>query len=251
MVLLASSNLEFAYNGRRVLKRLNFTLHWGQVMGVLGINGAGKSTLLKCLNRILAPRSGAVLVEDEDLAGLRRNAVAKKIGYVPQQQPASRLTVFETVLLGRKPHIKWYTSKKDYALVEKILIQLDLSHLSHRPVGALSGGELQKVAIARALAQTPKVLLLDEPTSNLDLNNQLEVMQLLRRIVNNRRLAAVIAIHDLNMALRFCDRLLFLKDHKVHAVLDKNDLRSELIENVYGVKVALQRICGQMVVVPL
>ncbi len=251
MVLLASTNLEFAYNGHPILKRVNFTLHWGQIMGILGTNGAGKSTLLKCLNRILTPRNGAVLVEEEDLAGLRRSVVAQKLGYVPQLSPAGQLTVFETVLMGRKPHFKWHTRKKDYAVAEKILNRLDLTHLASRRVKDLSGGEMQKVAIGRALAQNPKVLLLDEPTSNLDLNNQLDVMQLLRRIVDEKQISAVIALHDLNMALRFCDRLLFLKDQHVHAVLDKKDLKSELIEAVYGVKVALQQISGQLVVVPL
>lgn len=251
MVLLASTNLVYAYNGHPVLKRVNFTLHQGQILGILGVNGAGKSTLLKCLNRILKPSGGAVMVDNEDLGAMRRNHVARKLGYVPQRHSVNRLTVFETVLLGRKPHLKWRMGREDYALVEKILIQLGLSNLAHRRMEDLSGGEAQKAAIARALAQTPKVLLLDEPTSNLDLNNQLEVLNLLRRIVDEGRLSAVIAIHDLNMALRFCDRLLFLKDHEVHAVLDRKDLGSKLIEAVYGVKVALQQVCGQLVVVPL
>lgn len=251
MAQLAALNLEYAYNGANVLNQVNFSLPKGQIMGILGVNGAGKSTLLKCLNRILQPKQGSVLVKDEDLARFNRNKVAQKLGYVPQSHARSRIVVFEAVLMGRKPHLKWHLKKKDYLLVEKILNQLGLSHLADRNTEDLSGGELQKVALARALAQTPEILLLDEPTSNLDLNNQLEVMELLRRIVNEEDLSAVIAIHDLNMALRFCDRLLFLKDRRIHAVVASKDLDAQMIETVYGVKVMLKRICNQMVVVPL
>ncbi len=248
---LTVEEIGFGYNGRPVLKGVSFDLEPGQVLGVLGVNGAGKSTLLKCLNRILTPRHGVVRVDGEALRTLDRNTVAQRIAYVPQRHTAGRLTVFEAVLLGRKPHIHWTLSAQDYDLVEKVIRQIGLQHLAMRPVGDLSGGEMQKVAIALALAQSPGILLLDEPTSSLDLRNQLDVMALVHRVVKTRQLSAVVAIHDLNMAVRFADRFLFLKDHGVFAVADKRDLSARVIEAVYGVRVTLERIGGHTVVVPL
>ena len=182
---------------------------------------------------------------------MNQNRVARHIGYVPQRHPETRLTVFEAVLMGRKPHIRWGATGRDYALVETILTQIGLDRLALRPVTDLSGGEIQKVVIARALAQSPRVLLLDEPTSNLDLKNQLEVMGLIRRIVDTQGLCAVVAIHDLNIALRFADRFLFLKNARVHAVCAPENLDPETIRQVYGVEVALATVGGHTVISPL
>jgi iron complex transport system ATP-binding protein len=173
------------------------------------------------------------------------------MGYVPQRHPETRLTVFEAVLMGRKPHIRWSLGEDDYALVENIIEQVGIAHLAMRPVSDLSGGEVQKVIIARALAQSPDILLLDEPTSNLDLKNQLEVMRLIRRIAETQGLSAVVVIHDLNIALRFADRFLFLKDRQIHAVCTKSNLTPETIRQVYGVEVALKKFGDQTLVVPI
>jgi iron complex transport system ATP-binding protein len=153
--------------------------------------------------------------------------------------------------MGRKPHIRWSLAAEDYALVEDIITQMGISDLAMRSVSDLSGGELQKVIIARALAQSPAVLLLDEPTSNLDLKNQLEVMELICRIVETQNLSAVVAIHDLNIALRFADKFVFLKEQSIHAVSTREALDSEMIWQVYGVRVALQKFAGHTVVVPM
>jgi iron complex transport system ATP-binding protein len=233
------------------LSDVNFSLNPGEVMCVLGVNGAGKSTLLKCLNRILKPQRGSVLVEGEDLLLMSQNSVARRMGYVPQRHPETQLSVFEAVLMGRKPHIRWSLAADDYTLVENIITQMGISHLAMRSVSDLSGGELQKVIIARALAQSPGILLLDEPTSNLDLKNQLEVMALIRRIVETKNLSAVVAIHDLNIAMRYADRFVFLKERKIHAISTKEDLDSELIGEVYGVEVALRQFEGHTIVVPM
>ena len=138
--------------------------------------GAGKSTLLKCLNRVLRPQGGSVLLGGNNLLRLPQDAIARRIGYVPQQHSQTRLTVYEAVLLGRRPHMGMTVSKADYTVVEETLQRMGLSDLALRPVSDLSGGEVQKVMLARAMAQSPKILLLDEPTSNLDLKNQIEVM---------------------------------------------------------------------------
>jgi iron complex transport system ATP-binding protein len=203
------------------------------------------------LNRILKPDRGSVLVEGEDLLGMSRNAVARRMGYVPQRHADTQQSVFELVLTGRKPYIQWAIASGDYQLVERIITQMDIAHLSLRPVSGLSGGELQKVIIARALAQSPEILLLDEPTSNLDLKNQIEVMGLIRHIVETQGLSAVVAIHDLNIAVRYADRFLFLKDHKIHAVATQKDLTAEMIRQVYGVEVVLREFNGRTVVVPV
>ncbi|HPQ70572.1 MAG TPA: ABC transporter ATP-binding protein [bacterium] len=247
---LRVANIDFAYHSRPVLSDVSFTLDQGRIMCVLGVNGAGKSTLLKCLNRILKPQRGSVLVNEENLMRLSQNKVARRMGYVPQRHPDSGLTVFETVLMGRKPHIRWGMGTKDYDAAEDTVRQLGLGHLAMRRVTNLSGGELQKVVIARALAQSPEILLLDEPTSNLDLKNQLEVMGIIREIVKTRGLSAVIAIHDLNMAARFADSFLFLKDQKIHSVVERKGLDTETIRAVYGVDVTLREVEGHTVVVP-
>ncbi len=248
---LRVSGLEFSYNSHPVLSDVQFHLEQDRIMCILGVNGAGKSTLLKCLNRILRPQRGSVLVEDRNLLHMTQNSVARHMGYVPQRQPDSRLTVFETVLMGRRPHLQWSLQDKDYEVVEHVLQELGLEALAMRSLMQLSGGEMQKVALARALAQSPDILLLDEPTSSLDLKNQLEVMGLIRRVVHTQDLSAVVAIHDLNMALRFGDSFLFLKDHRVHGIATRDDLNADVIQNVYGVPVALEQCKGQTVVVPL
>lgn len=248
---LEVTNIRFSYNGHPVLSDVTFSIESGRVVCVLGVNGAGKSTLLKCLNRILKPKTGAVLANGEDLLHLSRNRIARLIGYVPQRHPETQLTVFEAVLMGRKPHIQWSLGHADYTLVEETIKQMGIENLAMRKVCDLSGGEVQKVIIARALAQSPEVLLLDEPTSNLDLKNQLEVMRLVRNIVKTKQLTAVIAIHDLNTALRFADSFIFLKNGKVHGICKKDELCSEMIHQVYGVDVAVREIDGHTLVVPL
>jgi iron complex transport system ATP-binding protein len=248
---LEVTNIRFSYNGHLILSDVTFSIESGQIVCVLGENGAGKSTLLKCLNRILKPQKGSVLADGEDLLHISRNKIARLIGYVPQRHPETQLTVFEAVLMGRKPHIQWSLGQDDYALAEEVIEQMGIAHLAMRKVCNLSGGEIQKVIIARALAQSPEVLLLDEPTSNLDLKNQLEVMGLVRSIVETKGISAIIAIHDLNIALRFADRFIFLKNGRIHGICGKNELCSEMIQQVYGVDVALSEVNGHTLIVPL
>ena len=248
---LEVTDIDFSYNGRPVLSEVSFSLDRGQVLCVLGVNGAGKSTLLKCLNRILKPQRGSVLVDGEDLLLMNRNKAARRIGYAPQRHPETHLTVFEAVLMGRKPHMRWSMGKDDYATAERALRQMGLESMAMRPVSRLSGGEQQKVVIARALAQMPEVLLLDEPTSNLDLKSGLELVGLIRRIVESQGLSAVVAIHDLNIALRLADGFLFLMDRGVHSVTTKEGLTPGTIRRVYGIDATLSEVEGHTVVVPL
>ena len=248
---LVADGICFSYNSHPVLSKVSFKVESGEMMCILGVNGAGKSTLLKCLNRILSPRQGTVLLDGKELLNMSRVEVARRMGYVPQRHADTCLNVFETVLMGRKPHMGWKAGPEDYAVVESILRRIGLEPLLMRRVCDLSGGQIQKVIIARALAQTPRILLLDEPTSNLDLKNQLEVMGLISRIIETERLSAVVAIHDLNIALRFADNLLFLKDNRIHAVSTREGLTADTIRQVYGVDVELLTVGGHTVVAPL
>jgi iron complex transport system ATP-binding protein len=248
---LAVDGISFSYKSDPVLADVTFSLEKGQVLCVLGKNGAGKSTLLKCLNRILVPACGTVRLNGNSLADMPRKKVAKQMGYVPQRHGESRLTVFQTVLMGRRPHMKWAMTDKDHDIAEQIIDRLGLNRLAMRPVASLSGGEQQKVIIARALAQSPRMLLLDEPTSSLDLKNQLEVMGLVRQVVDTQGLSAIVAIHDLNTAVRFGDSFLFLQNHCIQAVAGRNNIDAGIICQVYGVRVTIAEIEGHTVVVPL
>lgn len=248
---LIADGITFSYNSHPVLSEVSFSLGKGEMMCILGVNGAGKSTLLKCLNRILSPRQGTVFLEGEELFGMSRAQVARRMGYVSQRHSDTGMSVFETVLMGRKPHMGWKAGSNDYAVTERILERIGLAHLSMRRANELSGGQLQKVIIARALAQTPKILLLDEPTSSLDLKNQLEVMGLIRDISKTHGISTIIAIHDLNIAVRFADRFLFLKEGQIHAMSTREGLSPEVIWQVYGVKVVLKEFEGQVFVVPI
>ncbi|MBN1831864.1 MAG: ABC transporter ATP-binding protein [Deltaproteobacteria bacterium] len=250
-MILKVDGLEFSYNESPVLKNIRFELKKGQIMAILGINGAGKTTLLKCLNRILHPRVGTVFLDEENVKGMSRNHIAKHFAYVPQKYEEEPLTVFDAILLGRKPYIKWEASSNDLRIVEAILYRLNIEHLALRPTNRLSGGEMQKVIIARALAQEPEVLLLDEPTSNLDLKNQLQVMQLVTKAVQEHNMAAIVTMHDINLAFRFVDDFLMLRDGRVHLLAPKKEVTAADIEKVFGVKVLLGEVDQYKIVIPV
>ena len=250
-MILSVANIHFRYNSRPVLEDVSLELERGKILAVLGVNGAGKSTLLKCINRILSPRRGVVLVEGQDLRRMSGKELARRFGYVPQKQPEGALSVFEAVLLGRRPYIRWAASERDYQVVERVLGLMQMGDLALRPLDSLSGGETQKVLLARALAQEPDVLLLDEPTSNLDLRNQLEALRLISRAVREQGLAAIVSIHDLNLALRLGDVFLLLRDGLVHAMAPREGLTCEIIREVYGVEVEMGEMAGHPVVVML
>ncbi len=250
-MILSVSGIHFSYNSESILRDVSFQMNPGQILGILGVNGAGKSTLLKCLNRILRPQMGTVLLDETEILRLKRNEIAKRIAYVPQRYDQESLTIFDAVLLGRKPHMKWGPTHHDISVVEDVLQVMGLAEHSLRPVKTLSGGQAQKVIIARALAQEPDVLLLDEPTSNLDVRNQLEVMGLVTEAVKHRGVCAMIAIHDLNLALRFADTVLFLKQGQVFAIENRESITPEVIQEVYGVTALIKEVAGHSVVVPL
>lgn len=250
-MMLSVQGVDFSYNSHPVIKDVLFELDRGVVLGILGINGAGKSTLLKCLNRVLTPKRGSVMLNREEILTMRGSEIAKRMAYMPQKYFEESLTVFDSVLLGRKPHIKWAAQEKDFVIVENILKSMNIDSFALRPVNSLSGGEMQKVIIARALAQEPEILLLDEPTSNLDIKNQFEVMAMVRRVVREQNLSAVVSIHDLNLAFRFADLFLMMKHHTVYQVVPREEVTAEMIREVYNIDVSIVAVEGHPVVVPL
>lgn len=248
--MIIAKNLRFNYNSYEVLKGIDLHIQPSEMFFILGPNGSGKSTLLKCIAGILKPK-GIVYIGKEEISRLSRREVAKRIGYLPQRESPNELTVFETVMLGRRPHMSWGPSKRDIETVEKIIQILGLEALSLRRLTQLSGGELQKVLIARALAQEPKIILLDEPTSNLDLKNQVEVMNLLKKAVKEMNISAIVTTHDLNIAAAYADRIAMISQGQIVALGGVEVLNSENIKKVYGVSPKILDYSGRPIIVPV
>lgn len=249
-MVLSVNKVEFSYGSVPVLCDVNFEVKRGDFISILGVNGSGKSTLMKCINRILRFKEGMIFVEDRDLKQMKSIEIAQKIGYVPQTSENGFVTVFDAVLLGRKPYIKWDVSQTDIELTEEILKIMGLEEYSLRYINELSGGELQKVVIARALVQEPQILLLDEPTSDLDLKNQLEVMKILKEVSSTKNIASVVVMHDINLALRYSDKFIILKDGQVFTSGGKEVITPEIIKKTYGVDVHVTNFEGIPVVIP-
>ena len=249
-MVLSVDKIGFSYGNAAVLKDINFKVKKGDFVSILGVNGSGKSTLMKCINRILKFKGGMIFVEDRDIKKMKDIEIARKIGYVPQSSETGFVTVFDAVLLGRKPYIKWDVSKKDIELTEKILKVMNLEKYALRYINELSGGELQKVVIARALVQEPQILLLDEPTSDLDLKNQLEVMRIIREVSNIHNIASIVVMHDINLALRYSDKFIILKEGQVFTTGGKEVITPEIIKETYGVDVHVKNFEGVPMIIP-
>ena len=249
-MMLDVDGVEFRYRSTSVLDDVSFSVERGEVLSILGPNGVGKTTLLKCINGILRARKGTVLVDEESLTSMPRPEVAKRVGYVAQRSDTGRVTVFESVLLGRKPYIRWDISKDDVRKAGEMIDRLGLAQISMKYVEEISGGEFQKVQIARALVQEPKVLLLDEPTSNLDLCNQCRIMSSVREMVRKNEISAIQTMHDLNLANRYSDRFLLLKGGRIFAAGGVEVISPETIEEVYGIPVFVEIFRGQPMVIP-
>ena len=239
---LKVKNLNFSYDSVTALENVTFEAQPGEILGVIGPNGSGKTTLLKCLNKVLAPEPGSVLVNEADVIELSRNAIAKIFGVVPQISKTFPFQVLDIIMMGRFPHIEGMDREKptDFKAVKKAMTLTGISHLSERYIDELSGGERQKVIIARALAQEPQILLLDEPTTHLDINHQLELLNLIKQITQENQLITVLVSHNLNMAARYCDTLLLLSSGKVHSIGNVNEvLKPETIQEVFHVQTEL------------
>jgi len=230
-------NLSFRYPGVDVFHDVTIDMGRPELYGILGPNGVGKSTLIHCINRILQPAGGTVLIDGEDVEKYRLKDLAKKLGYVPcAGSDAFPMTVVDTILVGRHPHSDWRVTKQDYDLVYDTISTMGLSELAMRPFNELSAGQKQKVMLARGLVQQPSAILLDEPTANLDIKHQYGVTKMLRRITRERNMLAVMVCHDLNIASRYCDRIILMSEGTVYKIGTPQEVITESnIRHVYGV----------------
>ncbi len=249
--MLKVRDLKFDYRKREVLREIEFDVRPGEVLTILGPNGVGKTTLLRCINTILSPKSGTIMVQGKDVLSLPKIEIAKRMGYVPQHTHTSRMTAFDTILLGRKPYIGWGIRDRDLRIVKEVMSNIGIEELAMRYIDEMSGGEIQKISLARALVQEPKILLLDEPTSSLDLKNQLSILSTLKDVVNKENISAVLTMHDLNLALRYSDRFVLIKDGKIFSHGGHEIITPANIEEIYGVPVAVEQVRGQQMVVPI
>lgn len=247
--MIQAKNICYRYKGSpEVLKNISFSLEPGKFLAILGNNGVGKSTLLKCFNGILKADGGQLLLDGEDLLTMPTREIARRLAFVSQNVPSMQMTVHDVVMLGRRPYMKWAFTEEDHAIVHEAMDRLGLDALRGRFLNALSGGERQKVMIARALAQQPKVMLLDEPTSSLDIRNQYQVLQIVRDLCRKDGLTAIMVIHDLSLALRFCDRFLLLRQGEVYRCGDHTVLDPKALRDVYGVDARVVQVEGQHMV---
>lgn len=250
-MILRINDLQFSFPGADILRGLTFDVPHGCLTAILGENGSGKTTLLKTVNRLLAPNGGSVLLDGRNVARMSRREIAGNFGYMPQRQEPAHCTVFEAVLLGRKGcGGGGRTTADDLEKVEEILRLVRLEKLAMRSAAELSGGELQKVILARALAQQPRVLLLDEPINHLDPANQLEVMSLLHSVTRDLGITTLVVTHNLNNALQFADRFVILKNGTVLAAGGSEVVTPEAIRNAFRIEALIEKIAGVPVVVP-
>jgi iron complex transport system ATP-binding protein len=257
MDALAAQHLTCAYRSQPVLEDLCLAARSGELLALIGPNGAGKTTLLRAMARILRPLRGRVLLAGEDLWRTARHDVARRLALAPQTNGTRwPLTVEHAVALGRAPHRGWLLrlSASDLAAIERALGHTGLAALRERRITELSGGEQRRVVLARALAQDPQVLLLDEPTAYLDLKYQAEIMELAARLAHQDGLTVVITLHDLNLAALHADRLALLSEGRVVALGDPAEvLTPERLTQVYGVPVVVSchPISGTPLVMPM
>ena len=257
MVLLTVDGIECRYGSVKVLEDVSLSVKGGDFVGILGPNGSGKTTLLKSISRILKPHKGTILLNKADIYSLKSIDVAKQLAVVPQDTSIGfNFAVLDIVLMGRNPHMKrlQMESERDMAVARKVMNLTNIWHLAERPINELSGGEKQRVIIARALAQEPKILLLDEPLTHLDIVNQLEIMDLVKDLCIEEKLIILAVFHDFNLAARYCGSAIMLKKGKIFSVGNLADvLNSENIKSVFNVDAIVTKhlVTNSIFVIPL
>ncbi len=226
------------YGERDVISNVSFRARTGEVVTVLGPNGSGKSTLIKTMCRIMEPREGTISIDGQMIEDIPRSEFAKIVGYVPQDPEfIGYSSVYDSVLVGRRPYVQWNYSREDIAKAAEAMKFMKVDSLYDRQVSELSGGQRQRVTLARALAQDPMFYVFDEPTSALDLRNQLDTLKIMRRIIKERNTCMVVALHDLNLALRYSDKVLVIHDGTAYAFGAPEEVITEkMILDVYGVE---------------
>lgn len=238
-------DLVVGYEADPVLSGVTVEIAGGEFVGIVGPNGSGKTTLLRSVARALKPSGGAVLIDGRDVFSIPPKELAREMGVVPQETvPAFEFSALEIVLMGRAPHLRRFQAEgdKDIAITEESMRRTGTLELADRPFAALSGGERQRVVIARALAQEPRIILLDEPTSHLDINYQFEIMGLVKRLNREQGITVLTVLHDLNLAAQYCDRLFMLSKGKIRTAGTPADvLTAGNVKTVYGVDVWVRK----------
>ncbi len=251
MEMIRLSSVRFSYTGNEVISNVSHSFTKGSFTAVMGPNGSGKTTLIRLINGLLTPKQGRVEVMGRPAGDYSARELARQMAYVPQAQynlfPA---TVFDTVMLGRNPYIRWSPAADDRRVTAEVLVRLGLDDIALKDINQLSGGQRQRVFIARALAQQPAVLLLDEPTANLDLKHQHETLRLLGEL-SSEGMTVVAAIHDLNLALKYCSRFMLLDEGRLVAEGGEEIFSEQLIGEVYGVRVRIISEGNQVYVLPV
>ena len=249
--MLSIKDLKFTYkrNTPPTLNGVNLELSGGEVGILLGKNGSGKTTLFKNILGILRPSCGEIRIDGEEILKMPGRERARLVAYVPQDIRFGALTVFDSVMMGRVSHFGLAASAEDYLVVERTLADMGLTEYALREVEKLSGGERQKVAIARAIAQEPRILVFDEPTGNLDIANERLIIEEAKRLAAERGIAVLIAMHDLNRALSLGDRFFFLKDGAITHSGGRDSVTEEVIFDTFGVRVRLAEVDGQIIVI--
>lgn len=256
-MLLRIDGIDCSYDGVKVLEEVTFSIPSGIIFGVVGPNGSGKTTLLRCINRVLPPTRGTVMLGEDLLTQMDFRDIAKKIGVVPQSTRAGfAFTSYEIVAMGRTPYIGrlQVETEEDMTVIREAMESTDCWQLRSRLFSELSGGEQQRVIIARALAQEPRVLLLDEPTSHLDMGYQLQIMDLIAHLARERDLIVLAVFHDLNLAARYCQAVALLDNGRISYVGEASKvLIPERIKAVYGVDVVIEKSpsTGYTIITPI
>ena len=233
-------NLDYNFGSRQVLEALSFDIPIGNVFMIIGPNGSGKTTLLNLIAGILKLQKGQITILEHRVQHYPRKAMARMVAFVPQTLAADLpFTVFETVMMGRAPHLNMLgiAGRQDAAIAEEAMAFTMIDHLGERKLGQLSGGEQQRVFIARAICQQPKIILLDEPTASLDLAHQVQMLDLMEKLKNEKDMTVVMVSHDVNLAAMYCDRLLLLSDGRIAGLGAPHEvLTYQRLEETYGCK---------------
>ena len=257
MVTLTVDGVECRYGSIKIIEDVSLTVKDGDFVGILGPNGSGKTTLLKSISRTLKPHKGVIFLEKSDIYSLKSIDVAKQLAVVPQETSIGfSFTALDVVLMGRNPHLARFQmeSQSDMDIARKAMMRTNIWHLADRPINELSGGEKQRVIIARALAQEPKILLLDEPLTHLDIINQLEIMDLVKELCVKEGLIVLAVIHDLNLAARYCNSALLLNKGRIFSAGSlETVLTSENIKGVFKVDAIVKKslVTNSLYVIPL
>lgn len=238
MATVSIEGLSFEYSkDALILNGIDLALSGPQLVSIIGPNGVGKSTLIHCIDRILSPTKGVVMVDEAEVGSYSAKNLAKKIGYVPYATSDSfPMTVVDTVLMGRNPHRRWKSLHDDMIVVEEAMRMMDVSSLAMRSFSELSAGQHQRVMLARGIAQEPEILLLDEPTANLDIKHQMDVIRLLKELSVAKGVMVIMISHDLNLASRYSDNVIMMSEGRIFAVGKPEDvITEENIRRVYDV----------------